>query len=297
MSLANRSGNRPSHEGAATKCDRAIHLCRSAGFRQIVLRGDTDFSQTEHLDRWDEDDVVFRVGYDAMPNLIEKADDLPETTWKHLKRPPSYEVRTQRRRRPDKVKDDVVRKREFDVLRLQSEEVAEFKYRPTACRKRYRMIVIRKDISVAKGEHRLFDEVRYFFYITNDRMSTSAEIVFSCNARCNQENLIEQLSNGVCAFRAPVYNLMSNWAYMVMTALAWNLKAWWALWLPESGRWATQHRAQNQQVLKMEFRKFVNYFMKIPCQIIHRGRRVVYRLLNWNPWLGVFRRLVIELSG
>ena len=159
------------------------------------------------------------------------------------------------------------------------------------------MIVIRKNISVEKGEYRLFDEVRYFFYITNDRMSTSAEIVFSCNACCNQENLIEQLSNGVCAFRAPVDNLMSNWAYMVMTALAWNLKAWWALWLPESGRWATQHRAQNQQVLKMEFRKFVNYFMKIPCQIIHSGRRVVYRLLNWNPWLGVFRRLVIELSG
>ena len=297
FSLVNRSGNRASHEGEATQCDRAIHLCRSAGVRQIVLRDDTDFSQTEPLDRWDEDDVVFRVGYDAMPNLIEKADDLPETTWKHLKRPPSYEVRTQRRRRPDKVKDDVVRKREFDVLRLQSEEVAESKYRPTACRKRYRMIVIRKDISVAKGEHRLFDEVRYFFYITNDRMSTSAEIVFSCNARCNQENLIEQLSNGVCAFRAPVDNLMSNWAYMVMTALAWNLKAWWALWLPESGRWATQHRAQNQQVLKMEFRKFVNYFMKIPCQIIHSGRRVVYRLLNWNPWLGVFRRLVIELRG
>ena len=120
MSLVNRSGNRASHEGEATQCDRAIHLCRSAGFRQIVLRGDTDFSQTEPLDRWDEDDVVFRVGYDAMPNLIEKADDLPETTWKHLKRPPSYEVRTQRRRRPDKVKDDVVRKREFDVLRLQS---------------------------------------------------------------------------------------------------------------------------------------------------------------------------------
>ena len=297
LSLVNRSGNRPSHEGAATQCDRAIHLCRSAGFRQIVLRGDTDFSQTEHLDRWDEDDVVFRFGYDAMPNLIEQADDLPEKTWKKLKRPRSYEVRTERRRRRDKVKDDIVRQREFDVLRLQSEDVTEFEYRPTACKKTYRMIVVRKNISVEKGEHRLFDEVRYFFYITNDRESTPSEVVFSCNDRCNQENLIEQLSNGVRAFRAPVDNLMSNWAYMVMTSLAWNLKAWWALWLPESGRWATQHRAQKQQVLKMEFRKFVNYFMKIPCQIIHSGRCVVYRLLNWNQWLHVFRRLVVELNG
>ncbi|MDP6719144.1 MAG: IS1380 family transposase [Pirellulaceae bacterium] len=297
LRLVNRSGNRPSHEGAADQCDRVIHLCRSAGFRQIVLRGDTDFSQTEHLDRWDKEGVVFRFGYDAMPNLIEKADKLPEKTWKRLKRPPAYEVRTERRSRPDKVKDDIVREREFDVLRLQSEEVAEFKYRPTACKKTYRMIVVRKNISVEKGENRLFDEVRYFFYITNDRESTPSEVVFSCNDRCNQENLIEQLSNGVRAFRAPVDNLMSNWAYMLMTSLAWNLKAWLALWLPESGRWATQHRAQKQQVLKMEFRKFVNYFMKIPCQIIHSGRRVIYRLLNWNPWLGVFRRLVVELSG
>ena len=295
LSVVNRSGNRPSHEGAAARCDQAIQLCRGAGFKRIVLRGDTDFSQTEHLDRWDEDDVVFQFGYDATPNLIHKADNLPEKTWKKLKRPASYEVRTQPRRRPDKVKDEIVRQREFDVLRLMSEEVAEFKYSPTKCKKTYRMIVVRKNISVEKGEHRLFDEVRYFFYITNDRESTPSELVFSCNDRCNQENLIEQLSNGVRAFRAPVDNLMSNWAYMVMTSLAWNLKAWWALWLPETGRWAQKHRAEKQVILKMEFRTFVNYFMKIPCQIIRTGRRLVYRLLNWNPWLGVFRRLTVAL--
>src|SRR5947209_9249568 len=46
-------------------------------------------------------------------------------------------------------------------------------------------------------------------------------------------NLIAQLHGGVRALRAPLGNLESNWAYMVMTALAWNLKAWWALTLPE----------------------------------------------------------------
>ncbi len=296
LSLVNRSGNRPSHEGAAAQCDRAINLCRRAGFERIVLRGDTDFSQTEHLDGWDRDGVVFYFGYDAMPNLVEIADKLPKTKWKKLKRPPSYEVRTKPRRRPDKVKDRIVRQREFDTLRLKSEDVAEFEYRPTKCSKAYRMIVVRKNISKEKGDKRLFDEVRYFFYITNDWKSTPAEVVFCCNDRCNQENLIAQLSSGVRALRAPVDNLMSNWAYMAMTSLAWNLKAWCALWLPEKGRWAHKHREQKQQVLKMEFRKFVNYFMKIPCQIIRTGRRLIYRLLNWNPWLDVFRRLAVELD-
>ncbi len=296
LSIENRPGNRPSHEGAFVHCDRAIGLCRRAGFRRILLRGDTDFSQTEHLDRWDVDDVEFHFGYDARSNLNEKADNLPESSWKKLQRPARYEVKTKPRSRPENVKQAIVREREFDVLNLKSEEVAEFDYRPTKCKKTYRMIVIRKNISHEKGEARLFDEVRYFFYITNDRESTSAEIVFSCNDRCHQENLIEQLKNGVPAMRAAVDNLLSNWAYMVMTALAWNLKAWAALWLPEQGRWAEKHRREKQRVLRMEFRTFVNHFIKIPCQIIRTGRQVVYRLLSWKPYLPIFRRLSVELN-
>jgi len=295
LSILNRPGNRPSHEGAAAQCDRAIALCRRAGFRKILLRGDTDFSQTEHLDGWDEDRVTFHFGYDAKDNLKEIADNLPKTRWKKLKRPPRYEVQSQKRRRPDKVKQKIVYDREFEVLNLKSEEVAEFDYQPTKCKKAYRMVVVRKNISHEKRERRLFDEIRYFFYITNDRESTPAEVVFSCNDRCDQENLIEQLKNGVRSLRAPVDNLFSNWAYMVTTGLAWNLKAWWALWLPEQGRWAKKHHAEKRQVLKMDFRTFVNYLMKIPCQILRSGGRLIYRLLGWNPWLGVFRRLAVEL--
>lgn len=83
---------------------------------------------------------------------------------------------------------------------------------------------------------------------------------------------------------------------MVTTGLAWNLKAWWALWLPEKGRWAKKHRAEKRQVLKMDFRTFVNCLMKIPCQILRTGGRLIYRLLGWNCWGGVFRRLAVELD-
>ncbi len=295
LNILNRPGNRPSHEGAAAQCDRAIALCRRAGFGRIGLRGDTDFSQMERLDGWDADGVAFHFGYDAKANLQAIAENLPKTRWKKLTRPPRWEAQTEGRSRPDRVKQRIVRQRGFDVLNLQSEEVAEFDYPPSKCKKAYRMVVVRKNISHEKGEQRLFDEVRYFFYITNDRRRTPAEVVFWCNGRCHQENLIEQLKNGPRAMRAPLDNPFSNGAYMVMTALAWNLKAWCALWLPERGRWASKHQAEKRELLTMDFRTFVDAMIKIPCQIVRTDRRLVYRLLGWNRWLGVFRRLVVAL--
>jgi DDE family transposase len=295
--IANRSGNRPSHEGAAGYYDRAIRLCREAGFRQILLRGDTDFTQSKELDRWDTNGVKFLFGIDAMTHLVECAHHLPEWAWKPLVRPAKYEVKTAPRSRPENVKERIVRQREFENIRLLSEEVAEFGYRPTACEKFYRLVAVRKNLSVEKGEQVLFPEIRYFFYISNDSEPSASEIVFSANNRCNQENLIEQLKNGAKALDVPVDNLLSNWAYMVMGSLAWTLKAWWALNLPETGRWAGQHKAEKESVLKMEFKRFVNAFVRVPCQIVRQARRVVYRLLAWNPWQHVFLRTVDALRG
>ena len=288
--LENRSGNRPSHEGAAQRFDQAIHLCRRAGFRHTTLRGDTDFSQCEHLDRWDEQGVGFVFGFDAHPVLVGHADGLSKQVWNPLERKAKYEIQTQPRRRPENVKAAVVIVREFDNIRLLSEDVAEFDYSPTACKKIYRMVVVRKNLSIEKGEQRLFDDVRYFFYITNDRRSSVSEIVFKANTRCNQENLIAQLKNGVRALQMPSDTLLSNWAYMVMASLAWSMKAWFALLLPERGRWSRKHAAQKRTVLRMEFRTFFNALILIPCQLAHKGRRVVLRILAWNPWVEVLLR-------
>jgi hypothetical protein len=294
--IKNRSGNRPSQEGAAALCDRVIGLCRRAGFRRIVLRGDTKFSQTEHLDRWDDEGVIFHFGYEAKTNLEQIADELPEAAWKRLERRARYEVKTAPRQRPDRVKERIVEQRGYENQILQYEEVAEFRYRPVACEEAYRMIAVRKHVRVEKGQRYLYDTTPYLFYITNDWDSSAAEVVFSCNDRCNQENLIEQLKNGTRAFRAPVDNVVSNGAYMVMTALAWNLKAWTALWLPVMGRWSEKHQGERRELLRMEFRTFVNVMVKLPCQIVRTSRRIVYRLLSWNPWLQVFRRLTTVLD-
>jgi Transposase DDE domain group 1 len=298
LSLVNRSGNRPSHENAARELDRGLILCLRAGFRRVLLRGDTDFSQTEHLDTWNKmSRVRFIFGYNAMPNLVEIAENLPVSAWRKLKRPARYAVRTQPRQRPHNVKDRIVREREFETLRLKSEEVAEFEYRPSACGQSYRMVVVRKNITQEKGERALLDDIRYFFYITNERELTTAEVVFSANDRCNQENLLAQLKGGVRALHSPLATLDSNWAYMVMVALAWNLKAWWALSLQETpGRWQERHREEKAWALRLEFKTFLNAFVLLPCQIVRTGRKVAYRLLSWNPHLSIFFRLIGKLN-
>lgn len=172
----------------------------------------------------------------------------------------------------------------------------QFNYQPTACKVEYRMVVVRKNITKEKGELRLHDEIRYFFYITNDWIREANEIVFCANDRCDQENLLAQLHSGCRALSAPVDNLESNWAYMVMAGLAWDLKAWFALMLPEGvGRHQESYRADKLWLLGLEFKTFVQAFIRLPCQIVRTGRRVVYRLLSWNPYQPIFFRLLDAL--
>ena len=293
--ILNRSGNRPSHEGAPAMYDKAIELCREAGFKDILLRGDTDFSLTSELDRWDDEGVRFIFGMDASKPLLDTAWTRPDQWFHELERLAEREIKTQPRERPDNVKEKIVVEREFENIKLKSEQVVDFDYSPHKCKKTYRIVALRKNLSIEKGENVLFDKIRFFFFITNDREMTNHEIVRDANQRCNQENLIEQLKNGVRSLHAPVNTLNANWAYMVMTSLAWSLKAWVALLLPLVGRWREKHTNERNALLRMDFRTFLNAIIFMPAQIIKTGRKIVYRLLSWNPWQDVFFRLVFAL--
>ncbi len=295
--LVNRSGNRPSPEHADIYLDKAIALCRRGGFRRITLRGDTKFTQTKHLDRWDQDGIRFLFGMDARDNLKELAEHLDDLRYSELERPPRYPIKTVPRQARERHKERVVAERQFETLKLIGEEIAEFEYRPVACKKTYRVVVLRKKLVVEKGQLWLFEPDRYFFYLTNDRTTPASEIVFLANDRGDQENLIAQLKSGVKALAMPVDNLVSNWAYMVMASLAWSLKAWSALLVPEHPRWGEKHRAEKRSLLRMEFSTFCVALIQVPCQIVRTAGRIVYRLLAWNPWQGVFLRLVERLQS
>ena len=277
--LTNRPGNAVSHQDSVPWIDRAVDLVRPVAGR-ITLRGDTDFTHTAQLDRWDQDGIFFILGMDAHPKVVQLAEALSEPSWRPLERLPKYEILTEPRRRPERVKEQIVVQKGYLNKKLVAESVSDITYQPAKCHQKYRLVILRKNISVQKGEQVLFDEVRYFFYLTNRWDLSVEQIVGLANGRCDQENVIEQLKNGVNAMRMPVHDLTSNWAYMVMAALAWNLKAWYGLLVPD--------RERGLELVRMEFRRFLHAIILLPVQIIQGGRRIIHRLLGYNGWLKDF---------
>ncbi len=221
--VVNRPGNASSHQGAAPWIDASIALVKPYAPR-VCLRGDTDFSLTGHFDGWAKN-VDFIFGMDCNNALRTRAEALDEANWQRLQRPHA----PQKRKRRDNEKQRIVKARGYLKLALNFKDVAEFDYQPGKCDRSYRVVALRKNISKTKGEQTLFDDIRYFFYITTRDDLTPAEVVFAANKRCDQENVIEQLKNGVNALRVPMYDLVSNGACIVIAALAWNIKSWFAL--------------------------------------------------------------------
>ena len=212
--------------------------------------------------------------------LVDAAEALEDGAWSRLERPPKYVVRTRERTRPANVKEEIVRERGFVNQRLVCEDVAAFDYRPTACRKTYRMVVVRKNISVEKGESAFLPLIRHFFYITNQKARSQADVVFSANDRCDQENILAQLKGGIHALHAPVDDLTSNWAYMVIASLGWTLKAWYGMLIPDA--------KASHEVVRMEYKKFLHHFIALPCQIIRGARRIVIRVIGYTRYLEIF---------
>ena len=271
----NRSANEPSHSGAVKWMDKSVDLAREADFDKVRLRGDTDFSLTANFDRWDKDGVEFVFGIDSHSSFVNRAESQPASAWSPLKRKARKKSKRRRRRN---TKQEKVIEREYQDLKLTGEYVAEIPYTPQKARGEYRMIILRKEINVEKGQLLIESRVQYHFYVTNvsPRRLTARRVILESNARCNQENLIEQLKNGVHATQMPAGDFVANWAYMVIATLAWNLKAMLALTLPDS--------PETQSLIKMEYRRFVKDVITIPAQILRTGRKLVYRLLSLGLW-------------
>lgn len=296
--LVNRAGARPSHEDAHIYLDRAIELCQQSGFRQIVLRGDTDFSQTKYLDRWNsQPGVGFVFGMDCSSGLRARAEALEESAWQPLIRERREVDEDDERSQQPRLKEQLVIEKEYKNLELEGEDIAEIIYRPTACRQYYRLVIVRKNINVTQGGRPLFNDYRYHFYITNLTSLTAREVVREANDRCDQENLNSHLKRGVHALRAPLKTLESNWAYMIATALAWSFKAWFALTGKFDAPEPAGQRALSRRLLKMEFRTFLMEMICIPALVVESGRRLLIRTLSDPPWARHLRRAHSTWSG
>ncbi len=275
--VVNRPGNAPSHTDAAPWIDRAIAQVLPYAPR-VCVRGDTAFSLTRHFDRWAAT-ADFLFGMDNSQALRSRAEALDAACWQRLVRAPHDETLTgqPRERVQTNEKARIVNERGYLNLRLHHEDVAEFRYQPGHCARPYRVVALRKNISKMKGDAVLFDDIRYFFYITTRTDLSAAEVVACANERCDQENIIEQLKNGVNALRLPLYDLVSNWAYMVIATLAWNIKSWFAMMM--------HLKCDRQLFIGMEFRRFLYSIILIPCRVVRRARSITLRLIGYHPLL------------
>jgi len=280
--IVNRPANAPSHHDSAPWIDKSLDLVGDH-FEKVQLRGDTDFSLTGNFDKWDER-CTFIFGMDARANLVTIANRIDESDWQPLEKQPKYQVKTWPRCKPQNVKQQVVKERKFKKIVTKAEDFVECEYRPGKCKKSYRLIILRKTFDVVRGEMNLFDDVRYFFYITNDRKRSSAQMIQFYRDRSDHENDIEQLKNGVNALTPSSDTLLSNWALMAIASLAGDLKAWFGLLL--------SYRPLSLSIVRMEFKRFLNTFIRIPCLIIKTGRRICYRLVGFNDNL----KHIIDLS-
>lgn len=287
--IINRSGNRPSQDDCGTWLDKAADLCKSAGFKKVRLRGDTAFAVPSLFDAWDENGIDFVFSNAAHPHLVETANVFDEPNdWEELKRKIQKKFE---RERPENIKQKIVEEKGYLDMKMKKEDIIEFLHRPSKCTKEYRVVAIRRLISVQKFGKELFEEFRYFFYITNDTSLNMYEVVKQSNIRCDQENLNEELQNGTRSLKAPLNTLNANWAWMITTSLAWTFKSWAAMLLPSEGVTKQQHEVDVKTLMKIEFRTFVNRFIKIPAQVIKHSRYVTLRFLSWRKDLHILFRL------
>jgi hypothetical protein len=285
LRLINRPGNTPSAEGAAEQLRQLLpRLGRR--FRRVLVRGDSAFLDHEILDTCADAGQFFAIVMRGYRNVYGLADELPEKAWHSFQpraRRNQPRAARKRRRRPN-LRRRTARRRNKRDLRVRRQWIAEIPYRPARCSHTYRLIIRRQLIEETDKQGNLFDLWRYRFVLTNLDDSPADEVMDLTYRRCDQENLIEQLQNGLAGFRMPTGELLSNAAFLRCARLAHNLKSWLAqLVLPmETARW--------------EWKRFRHAFVYIAATVIHRARQVWVRLAACHRYHGDLVSALIRLQ-
>ena len=114
---------------------------------------------------WARNQIHFRM--DAHPKVVNLAEALPKRRGSPSSGSRAMRLPRLRDASPSGSKKASCASRVMRTRCWSGEDIAEMEYQPRKCSRPYRLIIVRKNISVQKGEQVLFDEIRYFFYITN----------------------------------------------------------------------------------------------------------------------------------
>ena len=270
LRLINRPGNVVSAEGAAQALREVLPMLNKR-FRRVIVRGDSAFARQDIYQACESAGQYFAMVSPAHRNLDGLADALPARAWKAFDPASprrSSSNKTKRRKRRANLRRQRARQRGKRDLKLERQWVAEIAYRPARSKNTYRLIIRRQRIEES-AQGQLFELWRYRYVITNLPCHYSAHKVMKLTyQRCDQENVIEQLQNGIAAMRMPTGDFLANWAFLVCARLAHNLKAWLAqLALPT-------------EVMRWEWKRFRQAFVFVAATVVTRARQVRVRLAS-----------------
>jgi Transposase DDE domain group 1 len=239
-------------------------------------RGDTDFDRSDIFKVVIDERAYFAIGGRLYPKRAALVEAIAEQNWKPFvpradreeRSGPSRHGRTPNCRRQKAVA------RGFRTLRTVKQWVSEIDYQPHGLGSACRMIVRRILIEETDGQGALFEHFRYRLVLTNlARSYTPRQIIDLTYQRCDQENVIEQLGQGIAGWRMPVAEFMGTSAWLEIARLAWNL-----------GKWIDQISLPSE-VVRWEWKRFRRHFVYIAAKILKTGRRLVVRLAGSHRFL------------
>jgi len=275
LSVRLRSGNVTSYDGADEELDRVLPRVKNR-FREVLVRGDSHFDQASIREACERHGVHFAFvspSWVDRPGKAAKIKDWRpfETRARRFRKARAKRKGYKRRHRgKQNVRRRRVEERGYKNLDLVKQWVAEVPYTPNASDRTYRLIVRKQLIDEtrgAPGQREIWHRYRYRFVITNLPKSWSAEdVIDETYQRADQENLIEQMSSALPAWRMPVAEFAGNQAWTEIARLAWNMRKW------------IEQLALPEEVRRWEWKRFRFAYVVMAAKVVHKARQVVVRL-------------------
>lgn len=201
----------------------------------VALRADSEFylwDLIEFCEQFDPKAILYAITADQREGLMERVLALPEKSWKRYG---------------------------------PGQQVAELWYAPVR-RQPHRYIAKRTKIKDKKG----VETWRYHIVITNDHRRTPKQLMEWALKRCGVENRIKEHKNDFGFEKMPTNKYHANWAWLLISQLAWNLFSWFnRLCLPE-----TCHR--------MTLATVRHRLLQVAAKIVHQSRQLFLVLSDEN---------------
>jgi hypothetical protein len=247
---------RNGHAGASTGATRFLDECLRrlpVGVR-LFLRADEGFWGQAFLAELERRQITYAVGAPLIASVRTRISEIAEGDWQ-----------------PSCYRD--------------GSEVVSFRWRPKSW-KQERRFVVRRDPAEA-GEQLTLEgrEWHYWVIVTNDEERSADQLESWHRAKANLENQIKEAKLGLGLDNLPCKSFHANWAYLLVTLLAFNLLAWLKLLaLPE--------RERSSYAKRLRFR-----FIAVAATVGRSGRRLVLRLSASYPHLNDFIETLQRIRG